>query len=96
MNEVLKNIFAFCLPFIAKLIKSTVVPKLKRKAYERLDDFTNDRIEDLGNLVDKIKSETNEVKKEAHLEGFRLGISTLRAMANKLLKACAELEKALA
>ena len=96
MNEVLKNILMFCLPYITKLIESKVVPVLKRKAYERLDDFTNDRIEDLGNLVDKIKNENNELKKKAHLEGFRLGVSTLKAVANKLVVACEEMEKAVA
>jgi len=96
MNEVLKNVLVFCVPFIKQLIESKVVPILKRKAYERLDDFTNDRIEDLGELVDKIKTEDNEIKRKAHLEGFKLGVETLRAVATKLCTACDELEKAVA
>lgn len=95
MNEVLKNLLMLVIPFIKSLIESKVVPTLKRKAYERLDDFTNDRIEDLGTLVDKIKATDNETKKQAHLEGLRLGTSTLKAIAEKLTVACAEFEKIL-
>ena len=95
MNEVLKNLLLLATPFIKDLIESKVVPKLKRKAYERLDDFTNDRIEDLGLLVDKINATDDEVKKQAHLEGLRLGVATLKAIAKKLAVACAEFEKVL-
>lgn len=95
MNEVLKNLLLLAIPFIKDLIESKVVPRLKRKAYERLDDFTNDRIEDLGLLVDKINATDDEVKKQAHLEGLRLGVATLKAIAEKLAVACAEFEKVL-
>lgn len=92
MNEVLKKILLLAIPFIKELIESKVVPALKRKTYERLDDFTNDRIEDLAHLVDKIKTEENETKRTAHLEGFRLGVKTLRTIGKKLIQACDELE----
>lgn len=93
IKEVLKLIIETTLPFIKKLIESKVVPTLKRKAYQRLDDFTNDRIEDLGVLAQKIKSEENDIKRQAHINGFRLGLETLRAISDKINQACNELEK---
>ena len=51
MNEILANLLIIAIPFIKKLIESKVVPIIKRKAYERLDDFSNDRIEDLTELL---------------------------------------------
>jgi hypothetical protein len=71
-------------PFIAKLIASKVVPKAKRKAYELLDGFVDDRIEDLVKLVNKAKNEKDGVKKAAHIEGLRLGVATLKAICTKL------------
>lgn len=96
MTEFIRNLLVFAIPFIQKLIASTVVPKIKRKAYEHLDDYVNDRIEDLVTLVNKIKSTDNEIKKQAHLEGLRLGVDTLRAIGKKLISACDEFEKVLA
>lgn len=95
MNKTIELLLTVVIPFIKKLIESHVVPRVKRKAYERLDDFTNDRIEDLGNLVDKIHKEENEVKRQAHLEGLKLGVATLRAIGNKLVSACDEFAKVL-
>ncbi|MCD8377229.1 MAG: hypothetical protein LUB59_00410 [Candidatus Gastranaerophilales bacterium] len=99
MNEtvktVLTNILTMAIPYIKQLITSKVVPALKRKAYERLDDFTSDRIEDLYELLEKINTEQNETKKTAHLEGFKLGLATLKAIAGKITEACAVLENAI-
>ena len=91
--KIMENILVMVLPFIKDLISSKVVPILKRKAYQRLDDFTNDVIENLAQLVEKIKKETNTIKREAHLEGFRLGIKTLRAIAKKIIDACDLMEE---
>ena len=95
MSETILTILKMVLPFIGELIKSEVVPALKRKAYQRLDDSTSDRIEDLSNLVEKINSCTDETKKKAHLEGLKLGIETLTAISSKLNLACAEFSKTL-
>lgn len=95
MNEVLKNLLLFAIPFIKELIESKVVPTLKRKAYERLDDFTNDRIEDLAVLVDKINATNDPIKKKAHIEGLKLGVATLKAIAEKITLACVEFDKIL-
>ena len=96
MNNTIQLLLTCVLPFIKELVESKVVPTIKRKAYERLDDFVNDRIEDAATLVDKIYNEKNEIKKQAHLDGLRLGVATLRAIGEKLLKACEEFEKVLA
>ena len=93
MNPKILELLTLVLPFIEKLIESTVVPAIKRKAYQRLDEFTNDRIEDLANLVEKINKEENAIKKQAHLEGLKLGVATLEAVAEKLNAAAIEFKK---
>lgn len=93
--EVLSTILVITLPFIKKLIESKVVPYLKRLAYERLDNKVDNLIQDLAQNASKIEAETNEVKKLAYEEGTKLGVDTLRAIAEKLNKAAEEIEKAL-
>ena len=87
------ELLTLVLPIIKKLIESKVVPMIKRKAYQRLDDFTNDRIEDLSCLVEKINNCDDEIKRKAHLEGLRLGIEAIRAIGDKLLLAASEFER---
>jgi hypothetical protein len=94
-KEILAVILQITLPFIKELIESKVVPFLKRKAYERVDNKVNDLIKDLAQNASKIKDETDEAKKFAYIEGTKLGIETLRAIANKLDSAADEIEKAL-
>lgn len=94
MNKFLENLLIVAVPCLKNLIESKVVPAVKRRAYERFDNFTNDRIEDLIALAEKIKTTDNAVKKQAHLEGFKLGLTTLRTIGKKLVQACDELEKA--
>lgn len=98
MNEMLlqaiKFILTITVPFIKELIQSKVVPTLKRKGYEKLSNKADDIIEDLAQNASKIATEENELKKEAYLEGTKLGIDTLRAVAEKLNKAADEIEKA--
>lgn len=94
-KEILAVILQITLPFIKELIESKVVPFLKRKAYERVDNKVNDLIKDLAQNASKIKDEKDETKKFAYIEGTKLGIETLRAIANKLDSAADEIEKAL-
>ena len=94
-KEILAVILQITLPFIKELIESKVVPFLKRKAYERVNNKVNDLIKDLAQNASKIKDETDEAKKFAYIEGTKLGIETLRAIANKLDSATDEIEKAL-
>jgi len=91
--EVLKIIFAITLPYIKDLIQSKVVPAIKRKAYQRLDDRADKLIEDLAQNASKIKDEENELKRDAYIEGTKLGVETVRAIAEKLNKAADEIEK---
>ena len=85
--EILKAILTMALPHIKELVESKVVPVLKRKAYERLDDCASDRIEDLTGLYEKILKTENSAKKEAHLEGFKLGVEAICAIGKKLVDA---------
>ena len=91
--EVLKLIYASTVPFIMELIKSKVVPALKRRAYERVDEKVDNLIEDLAQNASKIKDEEDAIKKEAYIEGTKLGLDTIRAIADKLNKAADEIEK---
>ncbi len=93
--EIIKTILTLTLPFIKELIESKVVPKLKRKAYEAVDKKADKLITDLAQNAGKIKNEENPVKKEAYTEGTKLGIATLRAIAEKLIKAAETIEKAI-
>lgn len=94
--ETLKTILTVVTPYIADLIKSTIVPKVKREAYEYLDQKADDVIEDLAQNAEKIKDEKNPTKKDAYINGTKLGIETIRAIAKKLNEAADEIEKAIA
>lgn len=93
--EIIKTLLNLTVPFIQELIKSKVVPFLKRKAYEKVDAKVDNLIEDLAQNASKISAQEDEVKRLAYVEGTKLGIDTLRAIAQKLTKAAAEIEKAL-
>lgn len=95
LTEAIKAILTITLPFIKQLIESKVVPALKRKAYEAVNKKTDKLIADLAQNASKIKDEENQVKKEAYIEGTKLGIETMRALAEKLNKAADEIEKAI-
>lgn len=94
-KETLKTILQLAVPYILELIKSKVVPALKRKAYEKLDDKANKIISDLVQNASKINKETDEAKKSAYIEGTKLGLETIKAIAEKLNQAAAEIEKVL-
>lgn len=91
---IIQKIILITLPFIQELIKSKVIPSLKRKAYEKVDCKVNNLISDLAQNASKIRYEENESKKEAYIEGTKLGVETIRAIAEKLNKAADEIEKA--
>lgn len=93
--EVLKTILQITMPFIQQLIESKVVPTIKRKAYEKLDEKADKLIEDLAQNASKIKDADDSIKYTAYIEGTKLGIDTLKALAEKLVKAADEIEKVL-
>lgn len=95
LMDIITMILTLTLPAIKNLIASKVVPMLKRKAYEKADEKIDKLIKDLAQNAAKIKDETNETKKFAYIEGTKLGVETLRAIAEKLIKAADEIEKAL-
>ncbi len=86
-KEAIVKILELALPYLKDLIESKVVPVLKRKAYERLNDFASDSIEDLTELYEKILNTEDEMKKKAHLEGFKLGVEAIGAIGSKLVEA---------
>ncbi len=95
ITPIIKSILEITLPFIYSLIQSKFVPAIKRKGYEKLDDYADKIIEDLAQNASKIKKETNETKRLAYCEGTQLGIEMLRALADKFNKAADEISKEL-
>lgn len=94
-TEIISTILTITLPIIKKLIEAKVVPFFKRKAYETIDIRVDKLIQDLAQNASKIAIEENEAKKFAYVEGTKLGIETLRAIADKLTMAADEIEKVL-
>lgn len=93
--KIIKPLLLLTIPLIENLIESKVVPTLKRKAYEALDRKADKLIVDLAQNASKIADEENEIKKLAYKEGTKLGVDTIKALAEKLNKAAEEIEKAL-
>ena len=93
--EALKFILTLAIPAIKQLVESQVVPRLKRLAYEKLDSKVDNLIKDLAQNASKIDEQDNEAKKFAYTEGTKLGLDTVRAVAEKLNKAADEIEKVL-
>ena len=95
LSEIIEIILSVTLPAIKNLIESKFVPYLKRKAYEKLDAKADSLIKDLVQNASKIANEPNDAKKIAYFEGTKLGVDTLKALAEKLNKAAGEIEKVL-
>jgi hypothetical protein len=92
-KEIIKNLLMLALPYIKKLIESQVVPFLIRRSYEIFDNKANHMIEKLAALMEKIKN-TNDIEKQKHhIEGFKLGIATIKVIGQKLVDASVTLEK---
>lgn len=92
-KTVILELFTAVVPLLKEFIKSSVIPKMVRKTYERFDEYANDMIENLSELVEKIKDTQDEEKKKNHLEGLSLGLKAFRAIAKKLNEACDIIEK---
>lgn len=92
---VIKNILLLTAPFIKQLIESKFVPMIKRKAYEKVDSKVDKLIDDLAQNASKIADEKDDLKRFSYVQGTKLGIDTIRAIANKLNKAADEIEKVL-
>ena len=95
LKEIIGVILSITLPLIQKLIESKVVPFLKRRMYEKVDVKVDNLILDLAQNAEKIATEEDKLKKLAYLEGTKLGVDTLKAIAQKLNKAAEEIEKVL-
>lgn len=93
LEEIIATLLAITFPFIKNLIESKIVPAVKRRAYQKVDGKVDSLIEDLAQNASKIATETNETKKFAYVTGTKLGIDTIRAIAEKLNKAADEIEK---
>lgn len=92
-KKLIQPLLAMVLPLIKEFIESKVVPALIRKTYQKFDDYSNKMIEKLTDLVEKIKNTEDEKKRKRHLDGFELGLKTLRVIADKLTQACNILDK---
>lgn len=95
LDEIIATLLAITFPFIKNLIESKVVPAVKRRAYEKLDEKADNLILDLAQNAAKIKDADDSIKLAAYTEGTKLGLEAIRAIAEKLNKAADEIEKAL-
>ena len=86
--QIIQMLLPVILPFIEKLIESTAVPFLQRKTYERYNEFTSERLHSLAILKQKLEVAPDGIKKEAYMEGLKLGTDTLRAVAETIIKGC--------
>ena len=89
----IQNVIMFAYPLLEKVLSEKILPKLKKRAYEHVDSFIDDRLEDLSNLLDKAFSTDDPDKKEKHLKGAQIGSNAMRLMANKILEACDVIDK---
>lgn len=92
---IIQTLLQITMPLIQQLISSKFVPAIKRKAYQIVDNKADKLISDLAQNASKIANENDANKKFAYMEGTKLGIDTIRAMAEKLNKAADEIERVL-
>ena len=93
--EALLKILGLTIPFLAELFKSYAVPAIKRRAYQILDRRADSLIEDLAQNAGKIKDEQDDAKRLAYIEGTKLGLDTIKALGEKLIKAAEKINEAL-
>ena len=86
----LRDIFKTSLPFLKKMAKEKIVPVLIKKSYELLSKKSQNIIEQLGKLLEKIE------KRKAHLIGFKLGLDIIGALGKELTNAYEQLSRELA
>lgn len=93
--KILQKLFTLVTPFITSLIQSKVVPKIKRKMYEKVNNRIDTLITDLAQNASKAIETDNKIKKATYIEGTKLGVDTIRIIAEKLNKAAIEIENIL-
>ena len=93
--DLLFKILGLTMPFLAELFKSYAVPAIKRRAYQVLDRRADSLIEDLAQNASKIKNEEDDTKRLAYIEGTKLGLDTIKALGEKLIKAAEVINEAL-
>ena len=87
---------AWVLPLIKELVENKIIPAIIKRSYEAFDKKANDVIENLNDLLEKIKSTDDPEKRNRHLQGFKLGIAIIEAVGNKLTQAAKLLNKEVA
>ena len=83
MWNAILDVLKITLPFITKIVEAKFIPASKDFIYKNLDEAVNLAIQSLTKLKEKIKASTNEFDNM----GFELGLATLKATAEKILKA---------
>lgn len=92
----LREIFKSSIPFLKKMAEEKIVPAIIKKSYELLSKKSQKVIEQLYNLLEKIKTTKDEEKRKAHLIGFKLGLDIIGALGKELTNAHEQLSKELA
>lgn len=91
----LKFILTIASPFLGNIMEEKVIPNAIKAGYAILDNFIDNRIEALVELLEKATQTMSPEKREKHLKGFTLGLDFLKAVAEKLTEACNVLSKEL-
>ncbi len=91
----LKEIFKISIPFLKKMAKEKIVPAITKKSYELLSKKSQEIIEQLNVLLEKIKTTENIEKRKAHLIGFKLGLDIIGALGKELTHAYEQLNNEL-
>lgn len=99
-KENLKNkpreIFKIVLPLLEKMAEEKIIPAIIKKSYNLLSKNSQTIIEQLDNLIEKIKATENIEKRKAHLIEFKLGLDIIGALSKELANAHEQLSKELA
>lgn len=95
-KEILAGLLAWVLPLIKELVENKIIPAIIKRSYEAFDKKANDVIENLNDLLEKIKSTDDPEKRNRDLQGFKLGIAIIEAVGNKLTQAAKLLNKEVA
>lgn len=94
IKEKLQEVLVKTLPFLRKLFAEKLIPNAIKKGYEVFDNFADEKIEALAEQVEKFQNAVIPEKRDNYRTGILLGSQLLRAVAEKLINAAEEFEKA--
>ena len=95
VKNVIIKVAQFALPFLKKMAEDKIIPLAISKMYEFFDAQSNYIIDKLFELLEKIRTTENPIKKAAHIKGFKLGLAIVEAVGKKLTESAEVLNRAI-